>query len=213
MPLKNCIVICLVLLGVAFAQDSKSQNDNDRQLVAEQTVSPTEKPMASFMGAKWGESMSYFKANFKYAKALHDSGFGYYIYSHTIGDVSIGEVYFVFKVNDSDELRSIEKNERNVAKFSTVQFSIKPEQYEPLFKIFKEKYGDPFKEDISEIQNRMGAKFEQRVAIWVDDEIKRKVTLSKYAGKIDKGLASFDPIIGVDADKEKEKLKKAAEDF
>ena len=55
--------------------------------------------------------------------------------------------------------------------------------HERLLAAFKEKYGAPTTEKIEDIQNKMGAVFQNNVAQWVKD--KERLTVRKYEGKLD----------------------------
>lgn len=55
--------------------------------------------------------------------------------------------------------------------------------YERLLAAFKEKYGAPTSEKTEEIQNKMGAVFQNNVSQWVKG--KERLTIKKYGSKLD----------------------------
>lgn len=62
--------------------------------------------------------------------------------------------------------------------------------FETVAPLLVEKYGKPKSNKVSQLQNKMGAKFEQHVLFWIDKD-ENTVTLSRYGSKVDKSILSF----------------------
>lgn len=184
----------LIFVFITFPVKSESKKDN---------------PMASFMGVKWGTSAFDFINNFKYKHRLKKYQ-AFYLRNFKLGDMVIEEIDFIFKPKDGLKLKFKKKNYGKLF-FVKAVMHISPDQFEDLSEIFKIKYGEPFKFKEYEVQNRMGAKFLQKSAIWVDTEIERMIIMQRLASKITDGLIVFaehDP----DSTKEDKKKKKKAAD-
>jgi len=90
-----------------------------------------------------------------------------------------------------------------------VLMDIEPKQFEAMYDIFKVKYGEPIAVKESEIQSRMGAKYNQKIATWTNEGL--HIIFMRYADKIDEGRVFFAPVVEVDAKGKEEKDKAAAD--
>ncbi len=163
-----------------------------------------ENPMASFMGAKWGQNVNEFLNTFSNADKLKKYQ-GFYLVNFKLGDTIIKEIDFNFSPKGEGKVK-FKKNNYDQLFFSEVIFHITPDQYDEIFDIFVLKYGEPFKKNDYEIQNRMGAKFQQKESIWVDTDIERMIYAIKYRNQIDEGkifFIKYDPNLTEDKDKKK----------
>ena len=70
-----------------------------------------------------------------------------------------------------------------------IDLTLSPLSFDLLAPILIEKYGPPTKTDRSELQNRMGAKFDQVVHFWLDGDA--QVLYQKYAGATDSSNLYF----------------------
>ena len=70
-----------------------------------------------------------------------------------------------------------------------IDLTLQPQTFDTLAPLLIEKFGPPAKTERSELQNRMGAKFDQVLHVWRDGE--SEVQYSKYAGSIDSSRLYF----------------------
>src|ERR1017187_1412075 len=59
------------------------------------------------------------------------------------------------------------------------------EDYEAVRDMFIEKYGKPFNVSESEVQNRMGATFQQERLLWIGQHV--QISMSRYGSTISEG--------------------------
>mgnify|MGYP003402239828 FL=1 len=71
-----------------------------------------------------------------------------------------------------------------------INLSLSPESFDVVAPLLIEKFGAPTATTKGELQNRMGAKFEQTTHLWKDDQ-ENHVLYSRYAGTVDKSFLSF----------------------
>jgi len=71
-----------------------------------------------------------------------------------------------------------------------IHLSLSSSSFETIAPLLIEKFSPPIRTDRGEVQNRMGAKFEQVNHLW-KGENGVEVYYSKYAGTIDKSSLSF----------------------
>lgn len=71
-----------------------------------------------------------------------------------------------------------------------INLSLSPESFDVLAPLLIEKFGSPALTTKGEVQNRMGAKFEQTTHLWKDDH-ENHVEYSRYAGSVGKSFLSF----------------------
>ena len=181
---------------------------NQEVIQAEQEVK--KHPMASIMGVDWGINAQKFIIHFKYRKQIHTYK-AFYLTNFRLGDLVIEEIDFNF-TSGEDQIKFKSKNYTKLF-LEKVIFHISPNQFEDLLKIFKIKYGEPLKFREFEIQNRMGAKFLQKIALWANSEIQRMINMTKYSTKLDQGKILFIPYDPNFAKERKEKLIEAADDL
>ncbi|MCA3177586.1 MAG: hypothetical protein O9345_16160 [Burkholderiaceae bacterium] len=74
-------------------------------------------------------------------------------------------------------------------KLHSIMLSIKPDDANQLIESIRLKFGDPASDDRTPVQNRMGATFEQREAVWMVAGTRIKV--SRYTNSIERGLATI----------------------
>jgi len=195
--MKKLLIILVILFlfnVVSFSQDQQQQP------VAE------ENPMAKFMGIQWGSNVIDFITHFKYKYKKTKNG--YYLSNFKLGPLIIEEIQLKFK----SQKNYMKFKVKNYTKFffDKVIMFIEPKQFDDLFDIFKLKYGKPLVDKTSVIQNRMGASFNQRIALWEEKSIKRMIYMQRYAGKISQGMVYFTKTNPDLLKKEKEEKKKAA---
>ena len=164
-------------------------------------------PMASIMGAKWGESMTSFKNDFKYKDHLSTYSKGFYIPWAQLGNLDIGQISFLFLLPGADQYRHISKKDMDKAYLSAVVFHTTPDKYKPLLRIFTEKYGKPAEIKNREIQDRFGIRYDQQTAEWRDLETQRKITLKRYGPKLYEAFVQFTPMGIQDVNDKREKIE------
>lgn len=179
--MKKSLILILFVFTLSFLLPSQEQKE--------------ENPFNSIFGFPWGTTKDVVKKDFKQKLYKSTSG-GLLCENFKLGEINIQKVAF-----DFDKENKLEK----------VTLVIHPEVFDSLFAVFKKKYGEPTKFDESEIQNRMGAKFSQVEALWIDEE--RAIQLKKYAGKIDIGGAVFVPWKPDEVKEKKEKETEKAADI
>ena len=188
---KAILFVCMTafLFSVVWCEEPNQEKEN---------------PMESFMGAKWGQNVNEFLNTFNNADKLKKYQ-GFYLLKFKLGETIIKEIDFNFSPKGEEKVK-FKKNNYDKLFFSQVIFHITPDQYDEIFDIFIMKYGEPFKKNEYEIQNRMGAKFLQKEAIWVDNDIERMIYALKYRNKIDEGkifFIKYDPNLTENKDKKK----------
>ena len=70
-----------------------------------------------------------------------------------------------------------------------IDLSLSPSSFDVIAPLLIEKFGPPAKTDRSEVQNRLGAKFEQVIHLWRDGEA--EVQYRKFAGTVDASSLYF----------------------
>jgi len=172
--------------------------------------SAEENPMASFMGAKWGVSATYFEQNFPYQSQLKKDDEFFYLNDFKLGDLKIYRIKFKFKGLSGTDMKLSKRNMDSLFLTEAYMF-IKPEQFETLFDIFKLKYGEPAKYDEFETRDSTGHKFFQKVARWESKDIKRMIIMERQASKIVDGVIMFIPTEEPKKIIKKDKIKEAAD--
>jgi hypothetical protein len=165
-------------------------------------------PFALFMGMPWKMNAVYFKIYFKYDLIPFPQGFA--SSNFPLGNINIETIAFAFKSQD----KNLKFNKNNYSKFyfNQVLMTIEPAQFETLLDVFTKKYGNPFEVKEYDIQNRMGAKFNQKEVYWKNGD--RKIILSCYTETVDKGRVAFFSIEDENQlQKEREKKAKEAADI
>ena len=166
-----------------------------------------------FRGLKWGISMEQAEAAIKeqwtrrreagevfttpsIMPFSYDERLKMLLYRDKIGNIPVGlQLYFLDDhfVNATIDFKS--------AEFGTIEAA------------FKERYGEPTKEQATAIQNRAGARFEQKELNWSGSDV--TILLQRYSGKITDGVAriSRQDYIKYMVEKAREKRGKAAKDL
>lgn len=201
-------ILLLVLSLKAQEQPQQTQKKARRQ------VQQKENPFNSLMGIKWGTDgeqfeNTWYSPNFPIPGKLNTSRLGFDLDDFKLGDVVIKKVYFFFKSPEE----GLTFHEFNYAKFKFTEamFLIDPDQFEAVYDIFNTKYGKPNDMKESEVRNKLGAKFEQKIAIWINGD--RIIRLQRYNDTLDEGSTFFGSISeDKKAKKEKEGKKKEAAD-
>jgi len=166
------------------------------------------KAMESFMGAKWGISAAEFESTFWYKDQLKKKDYDFYLKDFKLGNLVIGEIKFIFRGKGDEKIKLQRRNYERVFLIETYIF-IKPEQFDGLLEIFKIKYGDPQKYTEHPVRNRSGDAFMQKIAEWINTDIKRMIIVERQASKLVDGVAMLIPY-RTKVIKEKKDLKKAA---
>ncbi|MCK5055618.1 MAG: hypothetical protein KAT34_03120 [Candidatus Aminicenantes bacterium] len=193
--------------------------------------------MGSFMGIKWGMVLKGFRAYINEKTGLNPErkkGASreldelYAMRKYTLNNFLILDFYvdivFLFKNTPErlEQLRAKYKKEWRVRLkldhsknlfLNSVFINCTPNHFEELFFIFKIKYGEPTSYNETEIQNRMGAKFIQKEARWINEKLKRKIVMEKYANSINESSIYFLPHDKDYIKKRMEYLKAAANRF
>lgn len=173
--------------------------------------------MDSFMAIKWGTVLKGFTAYITELTGLipvrvkgktRELDELYAMRQYTLHNFLILDFYvdivFLFKNTPEklEQLRAKYKKEWRVrlkANHSkslflhSVFINCTPDYFEEMLIIFKIKYGEPTSYKESEIQNRMGAKFVQKEAMWINEELGRKLFMQKYGSSLDKSHIGFSP--------------------
>ena len=68
--------------------------------------------------------------------------------------------------------------------------SLSPEAFDIVAPLLLEKFGPAASTSRSQVQNRMGAKFDQVIHLWKDEQ-ENQVFYSRYSGTVDKSVLSF----------------------
>jgi hypothetical protein len=169
-----------------------------------------ENPMASFMGRKWGLDALIFSQTFvpKYEASKVKDGFVLDYFE--LGYLWLSRIYFVFKQKKGE--KRIKFKEKNYDKFFLNRVVIRffPSQFDELYEVFKLKYGKPTEYKESVVQNRMGAKFDQKFAYWIDANIERGIMMRKFDQNLDEGIIIYMDTSG-DSISIEEKRKAAAQ--
>lgn len=179
--MKKSLILILLVSFLSFILPAQEQKE--------------ENPFNTIFGFPWGTSKDVVKKDFP-TKIYKSTSGGLLCENFKLGEINIKKLSLEF-----DKESKLEK----------VVMMIDPDVFEPLFEVFKKKYGEPAKVNESEIQNRMGATFNQVVAMWIDEA--RAIQLNKYAGQIDRGGAVFLPWKPEEVKDQKEKETQKAADF
>jgi hypothetical protein len=154
-----------------------------------------ESPMASFMGAKWGVTIKDFAETFKYKDKI-SMGRGAWP-NYTMRRFQLGEtkvtIMFMFYTQDNERMKVTPESENKLI-LRDVMFIIFPEQFDSLKLILTEKYGKPTDYKETEVANKLGRKFLQKEAIWMDKSINRMIHLKRFTDTIEYGEVMFKPI-------------------
>ena len=68
--------------------------------------------------------------------------------------------------------------------------SLSPDDFDTVAPLLLEKFGPTISTSRTQVQNRMGAKFDQVVHLWTDEQ-ENQVLYSRYSGTVDKSSLSF----------------------
>ncbi|MCP4148049.1 MAG: hypothetical protein GY757_09905 [bacterium] len=90
---------------------------------------------------------------------------------------------------------------------------MRSKDFEGLLKVFETKYGKPTNYKETGIQNGLGAKFTQKTAIWLNEQIKREIIIEKYTEGINLGMVAFSPWDPDGENKNKSIIKEAAKEL
>ena len=191
------IVLLILLLSSPFSSFVQGQGAE-------------ENPMATFMGVKWGITATNFEQNFPYQSQLKKDDEFFYLNDFDLGDLVIYKIRFKFQGLSGADVKFNKKNFDSLYLTEAFMF-IKPDQFEPLFEIFKVKYGEPQKFDEFETRDSTGNKFIQKVARWENKDLKREIVMEKQASKIVDGVIMFIPIEEAKKVVKKDKIKEAAD--
>ena len=71
-----------------------------------------------------------------------------------------------------------------------IHLSLSPDAFDIVAPLLVEKFGPPSSTDRSEIQNRMGAKFDQVIYLW-EDKHENQILYSRYSGSVDTSSLNF----------------------
>lgn len=173
-------------------------------------------PLASFMGAEWGQDVNTFLKTIKFPDQIKKRGFwasakpGFYLLNFDLTDsLRLSSIGFFFTSKYPKAKVKLKKANYGKLFLKFVEIQISPDQFDNLFGIFKTKYGEPEVFHESKIQNRMGAEFLQKEAKWADHNIKRMIYMSKYSDTINLGRVMLVPydekLMKVKSEKEKKK--------
>ncbi|MCP4214244.1 MAG: hypothetical protein GY765_06285, partial [bacterium] len=154
-----------------------------------QTASADDKPMAAFMGAKWGISVNEFLQTFRYRDRLKKRGglfhvSGFYIKRFRVNDdLTFKKIAFFFTPEDESQKLKLKKQNYDRLFLDKVMIWVKPIQYETYYKAFENKYGEP-------------TKFLGNEAIWIDEELDRVIYMKKYREMLYGGYTLMAPFAG-----------------
>lgn len=81
-------------------------------------------------------------------------------------------------------------NERGIVQRIHIM-QLPPSAFDSIAPLLVEKFGPPKSTDESELQNRMGAKFQQKVLLWTSPDDDLHVLYSKYSSRIDESSIWF----------------------
>ena len=200
MTKRILFLIILVVFFLSFTLIGEGQENKSME----------ENPMASFMDAHWGMSASTFIQNFKYKTQLRKDDFFYYLQDFDLGELVIPKIRFKFEAKDGQQ-EKLRKGNLDTIFLTEIYIFIKPEQFEPLLKIFKVKYGEPKKYDEFEVRDSTGNSFLQKVARWEDEKLKRMIIMERQASKLVDGMVTLIPITEKTQEKKGDTVKEAAE--
>lgn len=151
-------------------------------------------PFDSVFGFTWGTDKNIVKKNFPHK--LTELGKKYLnTENYKLGEIPISRLTFVF---DKDPMG-----------LDSVIMRFDPDEFDSLMLVFRKKYGEPKIANVV-IQNRMGAKFNQTIASWKNNN--RMILFSKYGETITEGNVIFDSINTEKFQKEKEESTTKAVD-
>lgn len=168
-----------------------------------------ENPITSFMGVKWGVTATEFENTCWYKDQLKKRDYDFYLSNFKLGDLTIGEIKFIFEGKENDRVRLLKRNYDRTF-FTEAYIFIKPEQFEGMLDIFKIKYGDPHKFVEHPVRNRSGEAFMQKIAEWVDKENKRMIIMERQASKLVDGVVMLIPYETKVIKEKKDSKKEAA---
>ena len=173
-----------------------------------------ESPMASFMGVKWNMSIKDFRETFKYKDQI-SLGIGdwpnYTLRRFQLGDIKV-TIMFMFYTEGNERMKVTPDTENKLV-LRDVMITIFPEQFDSLKMILTEKYGEPTEYKETEVTNKLGAKFMQKEAIWLDKPINRMIHMSRFTDTIEYGEALFKPILVEKSESLKKEIKKGADEL
>lgn len=163
-------------------------------LNAQEQVQEQESPFSSVMNMKCIDALqfqSYFQYDKKELKVMPSGNFIELTGEHgfKLGNQVINSISFMF-ISDDKALKFEPKNYAYF-KLKNVFFRLAPNQFEAIFDVFKAKYGEPVEVKTSEIQNKVGTKFEQKIVVWIKDG--KRIYLHRYPDKVDVATAFFCP--------------------
>jgi len=200
--MKKLNLIIVFALCVMFASALYSQEN--------QTPPEKENPMSSFMGMKWGTDALSFNNTFNQKYRTSASQNGFLLKNYKLGDIVLKGILFEFKATEGINLIFVRPFYPKFV-FDSVIISYSPNDFETILSIFKAKYGEPTTFEESKIYNKLGMPFLQKTAEWIDQGIERKISLYKYASKIDEGIGILNKIDPFEKLKANDKAKAAAE--
>jgi hypothetical protein len=200
MTKRVLFIFILAVLFLSFTLIGKGQ----------EKMNAGENPMASFMDASWGMSATAFTQDFKYKGELRKDDYFFYLHNFDLGELVLPKIKFKFETKEGQQ-EKLRKSNYDSIFLTEIFIFIKPEQFEPLLKIFKVKYGEPSKYDEFEVRDSSGKSFLQKVARWNDENLKRMIIMERQASKLVDGMVTLIPIKEKAPVKKGDTVKEAAE--